>query len=198
MTEALLQWVAHYGYLAIFLLLMTGILGLPVPDEWLLTFSGFLVFKGELHPLGTLAAAFLGSACGISVSYVLGDTLGLRAVRRFGHLVHLNEGRLERVRSWYDRIGKWLLVVGYFLPGIRHLSAFVAGLSRLSWPVFALFAYSGALLWSLTFLSVGYLVGERWRFIAAELHRGALLITLAAAAAALLALGLYRWWRKHC
>ena len=197
MSSAVLQWVAHYGYFAIFGLLMTGIIGLPVPDEWLLTFSGYLVFKGELQPLGALAAAFLGSSCGISVSYVLGDTLGLRAVHRFGHLVHLDEKRLVRVHAWYDRIGKWLLVIGFFLPGIRHLTAIVAGLSRLRWPVFCLFAYTGALLWTTTFLSVGYLVGERWQLIAAELHRTALVLALAGGGGILLAFVLYRWWQRR-
>ena len=41
-------WIAQYGYLAIFCLLMFGIVGLPVPDETLLTFTGYLVYKGTL------------------------------------------------------------------------------------------------------------------------------------------------------
>jgi membrane protein DedA with SNARE-associated domain len=42
-----------------------GIVGLPVPDEWLLTFSGYLVFKNTLSFVPTFFAAFLGSACGL-------------------------------------------------------------------------------------------------------------------------------------
>ena len=42
------EWVTRYGYAGIFLLLMLGIVGLPVPDEALLTFVGYLSFKGEL------------------------------------------------------------------------------------------------------------------------------------------------------
>ena len=46
MEQQILGWITQYGYLAIFCLLMFGIVGLPVPDETLLTFTGYLVFKG--------------------------------------------------------------------------------------------------------------------------------------------------------
>ena len=43
MEQHVLAWISQYGYLAIFLLLVMGIVGLPVPDETLLTFTGYLV-----------------------------------------------------------------------------------------------------------------------------------------------------------
>jgi membrane protein DedA with SNARE-associated domain len=48
MEQHVLAWIAQYGYLAIFSLLVLGIVGLPVPDETLLTFTGYLVFRGHL------------------------------------------------------------------------------------------------------------------------------------------------------
>jgi len=49
MTEqAVVQWVTDYGYFGIFFLLIFGIIGLPVPDEWLLVISGYLAFKNVL------------------------------------------------------------------------------------------------------------------------------------------------------
>jgi len=38
--EFVFQWVSTYGYGALFLLLMLGIVGLPIPDETLLVFCG--------------------------------------------------------------------------------------------------------------------------------------------------------------
>src|SRR6516225_10416948 len=75
MRDAAFQWIAQHGYAGIFSLLVFGIVGLPVPDEWLLTFSGYLVYKRTLLFLPTFGAAFLGSACGITVSYLLGRVL---------------------------------------------------------------------------------------------------------------------------
>jgi membrane protein DedA with SNARE-associated domain len=54
--------------LGIFGLLMRGIVGIPVPDETLLVFTGYLIFKHELDPLPAFASGFLGSICGISRS----------------------------------------------------------------------------------------------------------------------------------
>ena len=45
-------WIAQYGYGAIFLLLMLGVVGLPVPDETLLVYCGYLISKGVMHPAG--------------------------------------------------------------------------------------------------------------------------------------------------
>ena len=113
-----------YGYLGVFSLLMLGIVGLPVPDEWLLSFTGYLIYKGRFHIVPALAAAVLGSICGISVSYWLGHTLGIFFVRRYGHWFHITEGRISGVRAWFERTGRWSLLVVYFIPGIRHLAGF--------------------------------------------------------------------------
>jgi membrane protein DedA with SNARE-associated domain len=77
-------WITQYGYGAIFVLLMLGIVGLPVPDETLLTIAGYLVFKEKLAFLPTLLAAFLGSSCGMSVSYACGRGLGTYLIRKVG------------------------------------------------------------------------------------------------------------------
>jgi membrane protein DedA with SNARE-associated domain len=170
-VESVLGWVAQYGYVGIFGLLMLGIVGLPIPDETLLMFTGYLIFKHELEPLPAFAAGFLGSICGITVSYALGRMLGLYLVTRLGHFLHIEPEALEQVRAWYERKGKYGLVISYFIPGIRHLAAYVAGSSRLSLPVFATFAYLGGLLWSSSFISIGYVLGDEWEQISVSLHR---------------------------
>jgi membrane protein DedA with SNARE-associated domain len=169
--ESVLGWVADYGYVGIFGLLMLGIVGIPIPDETLLLFTGYLIFKHELKPLPAFASGFLGSICGISVSYTLGRTLGLYLVARLGHLVHVEPKELDQVRAWYERKGKYGLVIGYFIPGIRHLAAYVAGSAKLPVPVFAIFAYLGGLLWSSSFITLGYLLGDEWAQTSQAIHR---------------------------
>ena len=170
MTETALAWVTTYGYTAIFVLLMLGIVGLPVPDETLLTFTGYLIFKGTLNGYSAVATAFLGSACGITLSYVLGRTIGLSLLHHYGKYIHLTEARLAQVHNWFERFGRWTLLIGYYIPGVRHFTAYVAGASWLEFPVFALFAYSGALLWSLSFITLGYFLGEQWSRLSDQLH----------------------------
>ena len=59
--EVLFQWVSQYGYAALFALLVLGIVGLPIPDETLLTFAGYLAYRNDLRLSLTLLVGILGS-----------------------------------------------------------------------------------------------------------------------------------------
>ena len=151
-----------YGPLAIFGLLTLGIFGLPVPDETLLTFAGVLISHGSLHFAPTWAAAALGSMFGITLSYVLGRTAGMAVIHRYGRWIHVGQEELDRVEAWLARTGKWTLVFGYFVPGVRHVTGVVAGASGLPARTFAAFAYAGACAWSALFVVLGWYVGDEW------------------------------------
>jgi membrane protein DedA with SNARE-associated domain len=69
------------------------------------------------------------------------------------------------------------------MPGIRHFTAIVAGSSELEPHIFAAFAYTGGLLWVLTFVSLGYLLGEQWSRISQEVHGVLLWVTIVVVAA---------------
>ncbi len=169
--ETTLAWIHNYEYPAIVLLLMLGIIGLPIPDETLLLFVGYLSFKGELSTPLSLSAAVLGSVCGITISYGLGHLLGARALATLGPWLHINQTDLLTARRWISRWGKYGLLVAYFVPGLRHLSALTLGASGLHYSSFAIFAYTGAVVWSTTFISVGYCLGEEWMASSPTLHQ---------------------------
>lgn len=125
--EWVFTWIVHYGYTVIFILLVLGIVGIPVPGEPMLTFAGYLVFRQQPALLPTILAAFLGTACGISVSYGLGRMFGDHLIEFVSRFLRVRPEHLDGVQTWYARRGKFALLIGYFLPGFRHLMAFVAG-----------------------------------------------------------------------
>jgi membrane protein DedA with SNARE-associated domain len=186
-------WIAHYGYGAIFGLLVLGIVGLPVPDETLLTFTGFLVFQGRLKLPLAYGSALAGSLCGITLSYTLGRAFGLPLIHRYGRYLRITEDHIRKAHSWFARVGHWGLTFGYFVPGVRHLTAYAAGMSELEPPQFALFAYSGGCLWVAAFIGLGYFLGNRWQEVERNIHRDLLLLTLVAA----IALAGWLVWRKR-
>jgi membrane protein DedA with SNARE-associated domain len=168
--ETALEWVTQYGAVSLFFLLMLGIVGLPVPDETLMVFSGYLIFKGKLNPVLTFSMALLGSVTGITISYALGRIYGLKLIHKYGRYIHLTEERFQKVHAWFERAGRWSLFFGYYIAGVRHFTAMVAGASNLEYPRFAVFAYAGAFTWVSVFLFVGYFVGDQWERASEQFH----------------------------
>ena len=196
MLETVILWITQYGYVALFFLLMLGIVGLPIPDETIMVFSGYLIQRGTFQAGPTWLTALAGSVCGITLSYLIGRTLGMTVVLRYGKYVHFTPARLEKVLKWFERVGHWALFIGYYIAGVRHFSAIFAGTSGLKWPSFALFAYSGAAVWVTTFLTIGYFVGEKWEMMAEQVHHNLTrisVVVLAIVGAVLI----YRYWRSQ-
>jgi membrane protein DedA with SNARE-associated domain len=191
------HWISAYGYGAIFVLLLLGIVGLPIPDETILVYCGYLIYRGTLHAAPAYFTAMAGSWCGISLSYTIGRTLGTGAVLRYGKRLHLTEARLEQVHQWFKRIGHWALAVGYFIAGLRHLTAVVAGMSRLEFSSFAAYAWSGGAVWVLTFILLGYFLGDQWKTIAKMVDRDMGYALLALIVTAAVILGARELIRRH-
>lgn len=155
-------WLMQYGSFALFFLLTIGILALPVPEETLMVIAGVLMHQGQLQIPHTIIAAMMGSLCGITASYFLGRTAGHYLINRYGSWIGIGQLQIDKAHAWFERFGKWTLVIGYFIPGIRHFTGFSAGMTSLAYQEFALFAYSGAIVWVATFLSIGYFFGNYW------------------------------------
>lgn len=171
MIAIITHWIALHDYGVIFGLFALGIIGLPVPDEWLLAYLGHLIYKGRLLPAPTVAAAFLGSICGMTLNYALGRTFGLYLVNKFGGFVRLTPKKITNLRDWFEHSGRWGLLAGYFLPGVRHVMAIAAGTSKMTFLDFAFFAYTGGFVWVCTFISLGFFLQEEWSRETEKIHR---------------------------
>jgi membrane protein DedA with SNARE-associated domain len=192
-----LHWIGTYGAAALFVLLLLGVFGLPVPDETLLTFAGVLVRQGHLRLVPTLLAATLGSIAGITLSYAVGRRFGLGFVDRFGRWMHVTRADLARVEAWFEHSGRWLLTFGYFIPAVRHFTALVAGSSGLPAPVFARYAYSGAAIWAATFITLGWFVGPEWETALAAAHRHLTILAIFGVMLGAAYVLAHRWWLRR-
>lgn len=160
LPEVFNVWLLNHGSVALFILLALGIVALPIPEETLLLFSGVLISKGTFFLIPTVSAAYLGSIVGITGSYLIGSTGGFYVIKKYGWCVGLGEEKMVKVHEWFERYGRWVLVIGYFVPGVRHFTGIFAGVSTMEYRYFALYGYLGALLWVSTFLSLGYFFGN--------------------------------------
>ncbi len=106
---------------------------------------------------------------------------GRSACATLRRVLRLHETTLGRGQRWFRRFGRWLLAFGYFVPGVRHVSAIAAGSTPLEFRVFAAYAYPGALVWSGAFVLLGYYAGDRWRELALQVRGHLTILGLAAA-----------------
>jgi membrane protein DedA with SNARE-associated domain len=191
-VELLDHFLANYGYFAIFFLLMLGIVGPLIPDDTILVLSGLAVHRGELQLGTTIAVAYAGRLCGITLSYALGRTGAIYVLERFPPVERWVNRHLPQVQKWFERYGKWTLFFGYFIAGVRHFTALAAGMSNVRLKTFALYAWPGGLAWVISFISIGYFLGAEWEQIHRRFNRGALI-----GAALLAAIGLIAWYLRR-
>ncbi len=173
------------------MLLVLGIVGLPLPDETLLIAVGYLVYRGYLQYVPALLAGSIGASAGITLSYVIGLWVGRPVLLRYSRVTRLSDRRLKRAEDFVQRYGGAALVLGFFLPGVRHISAIVAGLCRMPPLRFAGAAYTGACLWVTTFITLGRFAGPHLALVGTRLLQNYL--WLAAACVAISALIWIQW-----
>jgi len=193
MVEKLNFIIEHYGYLGIIVLLIGGIVGLPIPDEVLLTYVGFNVFKGNLSYFPSLLSAFAGATGGISLSYLIGHRFGLPLLHKYGPKFHITEEKINYTGRLFDKIGPVLLLVGYFIPGVRHLSAYIAAINDYPFRKFSVFAYTGAFIWSFTFITLGRVLGKDWIKVRLFVEKYSLYLVILIVLAAVI----YLFWKKR-
>lgn len=155
-------YIAEYGYFALFGLFFLGILGMPIPEESLLVFSGFLVSTGQLQYLPTFLVCFFGSISAMTAAYWIGRTLGYAFLEKYGKRLGMGYTIYKKTEEWFTRVGKWAIPLGYFIPGVRQCTAYFAGITKLPFTTFMLFTYAGGLFWSFLFVTLGWQLGERW------------------------------------
>ncbi|ASS69992.1 MULTISPECIES: DedA family protein [Bacillus] len=157
--ELIQQIIADYGYVAIFLMLVLGIVGLPIPDEIMMTIVGYFTNIDVLNYPLAIIISFFGAMLGMMISYLIGRKAGRPFIDKYGKWVGLKEKRMLKVEIWMKKYGPYSLIIGYFIPGIRHLTCYFSGIGKMELKTYISFAAIGAFLWCFIFITIGRLIG---------------------------------------
>lgn len=186
----------NYGYVILFSSLLLELIALPIPGEALLSYTGLLVFEGRLNWWMSIMMSGFGACAGISISYLIGYKLGKPFFEKYGRRFHLGPEKLEKTSQRFQRYGNFMLIVGYLIPGVRHITGYFAGVTRIPYRMFALYAYLGAFLFTGTFITLGKALGPKWE----EFHQSIkkyLIIAGILAFVAVLLVYLIRRYKQH-
>ena len=158
------------GLLGVFALMVMESATLPIPSEVVLPLAGYLVYLGNAEFWAVVAVASAGSLVGTLIDYAIGFYLGRAAVIRYGRVVRLNEGHLEMAERWFGRYGSPLVLFARFVPVVRTLVAFPAGLAEMSLSRFLAFSTVGIVLWDVLLVYLGVVAGQSGEAIIGFLH----------------------------
>ena len=167
---------------------------LPVPSEVVLPLGGYLVSQGKLEFWSVVAVATLGSMVGTMVDYGIGYYLGRPAVLRYGRIVRFSRERLETTERWFALHGRSVVLLTRFVPLLRTLIAFPAGIVRMEPKRFLAFSAVGILVWDIALVYLGVLAGQNSAEVGSILQ--AYFLPLGLAAIVILVIVAYRTLTK--
>jgi len=160
LANIIVSTVGAWGYFGIFLMMTIESSFIPFPSEIVMIPAGYLAYKEELSLSLVLLAGFAGSMLGAWINYFLAMSLGRRFLYAYGHYFFMKAETLDKMENFFKTHGAVSTFTGRLIPGIRQLISIPAGLSKMSFPLFSLYTFLGASIWSTILVLLGYFLGE--------------------------------------
>jgi membrane protein DedA with SNARE-associated domain len=168
------HFIAQYGYLAVFLLMLAESACIPVPSEVIMLFGGALAAGAVagVHPslVGIIVAGVLGNVAGSYVAWAVGRYAGQAAVRRWGRRVGIREREIDRAAAWFERRGAAAVLVGRLVPVVRTFISLPAGFAAMPPLQFGVYTTLGCIPWTAALGIAGYALGANWESVANGFH----------------------------
>lgn len=163
----LLSMMARHGYALTFAVLLAEAMGFPFPAAIALVAAGAATASHTLSGTIVVATAMIALMIGDIAQFWLGRYTGWALL---GFLCRLSMNpetcMLRSAESFYKR-GKATLVIAKFVPGVNTMAAPLAGSMKMRFWQFLRLDFAGALLYSVTYLLVGFVSRD---FLAATLN----------------------------
>jgi membrane protein DedA with SNARE-associated domain len=155
------NYIQHFTYAGLLLVLVLCGLGLPVPEELPLLTGGFLVYRGITQYPFTLVIAFVGVVAGDNSLFFLGRRFGTSVLRYLEFVRPRTLPRIERLKRFIDRHGNMAIFYARFLAGVRALIYLTAGSAGMTPRRFIAYDALGAAISVPLAVSIGYFFGDQ-------------------------------------
>jgi len=167
MVEHFLRWlvatIGQLGYPGIVVLMAIESSVIPVPSELVMAPAGYLAATGQMSFVLALACGILGSLIGSYANYWVAARLGRWVFVRYGRWVLVSERSLARTERFFDQHGPIAVFLARLLPVARHLISIPAGIARMPLGRFFLYTATGAGIWWLVLMVIGWVIGKEGR-----------------------------------
>jgi len=165
LSNFIISFIEQLGYAGVFVGMTLESIGLPIPSEIIMTFAGYVVWKGGLTLIGITLAGTLGCLAGSLIAYGIGLWGGRPLLERYGKYVLIRKSELDWADKWFEKYGDSAVFISRLLPVVRTFISFPAGIVRMDVKKFSLYTVLGSLPWCFALAYIGVLLGPHWQDI---------------------------------
>jgi membrane protein DedA with SNARE-associated domain len=168
LNNTVTDWIVHYGYVAVFLLMLLESACVPIPSEATMLFGGALASAGfggegqQLNLVLVILAGTAGNLAGSWLAYWAGAAGGRPAFDRFGRYLLIRPHEMDRSHLWFERHGEAAVFFGRLLPVVRTFISLPAGVARMNFARFTLYTVLGCVPFVTVLAFLGYKAGDNW------------------------------------
>lgn len=155
-------WI--YAILFLIIFVETGVVVMPfLPGDSLLFAVGMLAANPDngLNVWIVIGLLLIAAVAGDSLNYSIGKNFGMRVTRikLFGKQP-VKQEHIDKTHAFYEKYGSKTIVIGRFVPIVRTLAPFVAGIGKMNYGTFITYNVIGAVLWVVGITLAGYFLGS--------------------------------------
>ena len=152
-----------YIYLFLFLVIFveTGVVVMPfLPGDSLLFAVGLIASTtGQIDIYTIIPLLVLAALLGDNLNYFIGKKFG-DFIQSKERILFLKKSHIEDTEKYFAENGGKTVILARFIPIVRTIAPFVAGVAHMRYPIFAFYNVFGGILWVCSLTALGYWIGE--------------------------------------
>ena len=171
--QRLVEFFSHFGYVAVFSILLLCGFGLPIPEDVTLVAGGIISGLGYTNVLVMCVVGLLGVLFGDGVVFTIGRVYGEKILHHPKFAKIITPERYALVQEKFSKYGKWVLFAARFMPGLRTPIFLTAGISRrVSFSLFLVTDGLAALISVPVWVYLGYYGANQRDWLLSWIKRG--------------------------
>jgi membrane protein DedA with SNARE-associated domain len=178
LTAAVSNFIASYGLIAVFILMVGESCGFPFPSEVIMPTAGLLAAAGQMNLIAAIIVGAAANLVGSLIAYGLAARFGEPLLLGPGRYIGIRPHHLEMADGWFRRWGLIAVFFGRMMPVVRTYISFPAGLARIPLVPFSVLTFAGALPWCAMLALVGYELGRNYDRISGPVGKVAIVLAL--------------------
>ncbi|RDS86246.1 DedA family protein/thiosulfate sulfurtransferase GlpE [Dyella psychrodurans] len=196
MTHTIVELIAEYGVLLVFLNVLVEQAGAPLPAVPTLVVAGALISAGKLPLVPVLLVALIACLLSDLVWYWAGRHFGAAVLRTLCRISLSPDSCVKQSELRFQRWGGQILLIAKFVPGLSTIAPPMVGALKLRPHVFLFLDGLGSLIWAGVMVGLGYVFAQQIDHVLMMLASAGI-VAIEFVGALLMAYILVKWWQRR-